>query len=96
LISKKKGKEENKSHSDFNAFTDWQTSKLLKEYICEVHRKYAYELRFDRKYDNAMSIILSYKDDLEMDDVVEYMMAGYFADNQIKYQNNQTQENENE
>jgi CRISPR-associated protein Csh1 len=96
LISKKKGKEENKSHSDFNAFTDWQTSKLLKEYICEVHRKYAYELRLDRKYDNAMSIILSYKDDLEMDDVMEYMMAGYFADNQIKYQNNQTQENKNE
>ncbi|MDY0322214.1 MAG: hypothetical protein RBR23_10805 [Arcobacteraceae bacterium] len=96
LIGKKKAKEENKSHSDFNAFTDWQTSKLLKEYMCDVHRKYAHELRFDRKYGNAMSIILSYKDDLNMDSIMEYMMAGYFADNQIKYQNNQTQENENE
>lgn len=96
LIGKKKGKEENKSHSDFNAFTDWQTSKLLKEYICEVHRKYAHELKSDKRYDNAMSIILSYKDDLNMDSVMEYMMAGYFANNQIKYQNNQTQENENE
>ena len=96
LISKKKGNEENKNHSDFSAFTDWQTSKLLKEYICEVHRKYAHALQFNKRYDNAMSIILSYKDDLEMDDVMEYMMVGYFADNQIKYQNNQTQENENE
>ncbi len=96
LISKKKGNEENKNHSDFSAFTDWQTSKLLKEYICEVHRKYAHALQFDKRYDNAMSIILSYKDDLEMDEVMEYMMVGYFADNQIKYQNNQTQENENE
>jgi CRISPR-associated protein Csh1 len=96
LIGKKKGKEENKSHSDFSAFTDWQTSKLLKEYICEVHRKYAHTLKFNKRYDNAMSIILSYKDDLNMDNVMEYMMVGYFADNQIKYQNNQTQENENE
>ncbi|MGE0052106.1 MAG: hypothetical protein AB7S49_11350 [Arcobacter sp.] len=96
LIGKKKGNEENKNHSDFSAFTDWQTSKLLKEYICEVYRRYAHELKFDRRYDNAMSMILSYKDNLEMDNVMEYMMAGYFADNQIKYQNNQTQENENE
>jgi CRISPR-associated protein Csh1 len=96
LIGKKKGNEENKNHSDFSAFTDWQTSRLLKEYLCEVHRKYAHALKFDKRYDNAMSVILSYKDDLEMDEVMEYMMAGYFANNQIKYQNNQTQENDNE
>lgn len=96
LIGKKKGNEENKNHSDFNAFTDWQTSKLLKEYISEVHRKYAHALRFNKRYDNAMSMILSYRDDLDMDSVMEYMMVGYFADNQIRYQNNQQQESENE
>jgi len=96
LIGKKKGKEENKNHSDFNAFTDWQSSKLLKEYIYDVHRKYAHELRFDKRYDNAMSIIQTYKDDLNMDSAMEYMITGYFSDNQIKYQNNNTEENENE
>ena len=93
LIGKKKGKEENKNHSDFSAFTDWQTSKLLKEYVYEVHRKYAHELKFYKRYDNAMSIIQTYKDDLNMDEVMEYMIAGYFAKNQIL---NQTQENSNE
>lgn len=93
LINKKKGKEENKNHSDFSAFTDWQTSELLKEYIYEVHRKYAHELKFYKRYDNAMSIIQTYKDSLNMDDVMEYVVAGYFAKNQIL---NQTQENENE
>lgn len=93
LIGKKKGKDENKNHSDFSAFTDWQTSKLLKEYIYEVHRKYAHELKFYKQYDNAMSIIQTYKDNLNIDDVMEYMVAGYFAKNQIL---NQTQENENE
>lgn len=93
LIGKKKGKDENKNHSDFSAFTDWQTSELLKEYIYEVHRKYAHELKFYKRYDNAMSIIQTYKDSLNMDDVMEYMVAGYFAKNQIL---NQTQENENE
>ncbi|XOB62068.1 hypothetical protein ACMC56_15940 [Campylobacterota bacterium DY0563] len=88
LIGKKKGKEENKNHSDFNAFTDWQTSKLLKGYIYEIHRKYAHELKYDKRYDNAMSIIQTYQDTLDMDSVMEYMIAGYFADNQIKYQNN--------
>jgi CRISPR-associated protein Csh1 len=93
LIGKKKGKEENKTHSDFSAFTDWQTSKLLKEYIYEVHKKYAHELKFYKRYDNAMSIIQTYKGSLNMDNVMEYMVAGYFAKNQIL---NQTQENENE
>lgn len=93
LISKKKGKDENKNHSDFSAFTDWQTSKLLKEYIYEVHRKYAHELKFYKRYDNAMSIIQTYKDSLKIDDVMEYMVTGYFAKNQIL---NQTQETENE
>jgi CRISPR-associated protein Csh1 len=93
LIGKKKGKDENKNHSDFSAFTDWQTSKLLKEYIYEVHRKYAHELKFYKRYDNAMSIIQTYKDNLNIDDVMEYLVAGYFAKNQIL---NQTQENENE
>lgn len=93
LITQSEKKEENKNHSDFTAFTDWQTSKLLKEYIYEVHRKYAHKLKFYKRYDNAMSIIQTYKDNLNIDDVMEYMVAGYFAKNQIL---NQTQENENE
>jgi CRISPR-associated protein Csh1 len=93
LITQSEKKEENKNHSDFSAFTDWQTSKLLKEYIYEVHRKYAHKLKFKKRYDNAMSIIQTYKDNLNIDDVMEYMVAGYFAKNQIL---NQTQENENE
>ncbi|MEA3490536.1 MAG: hypothetical protein U9R27_01405 [Campylobacterota bacterium] len=96
LISKKKGKNENKSHADFSGFTEWQTSKLLKEYMWETHKKYAHELKFDRRYDNAMSMMMTYKDNLEMDNVIEYMIAGYFSDNQIKYQNNNIGENENE
>ncbi len=96
LIGKKKGKDENKSHADFSSFTDWQTSKLLKEYIWEVHHRYAHELKFDKKYDNVMSIVMSYRDDLEIADVMEYMIVGYFSDNQIKYQDNKIQENENE
>jgi len=93
LIGKKKGKEENKSHADFSGFTEWQTSKLLKEYMWEIHRKYAHELKFDKKYDNAMSIIMTYRDDLEIEDVMEYMIAGYFSNNQIKYQNDNIEEN---
>ena len=96
LIGKKKGKEENKSHADFAGFTEWQTSRLLKEYIWEIHRKYAHELEFDRKYDNAMSMIMTYRDDLEIESVMEYMIVGYFSDNQIKYQDNNLEENENE
>ncbi len=87
LICKSKAKKENKSHADFSGFTEWQTSKLLKSYIWENHRKYAHELKFDRKYDNAMSMIMTYRDDLELDGVMEYMIAGYFSDNQIQYQN---------
>ena len=93
LIMQSEKKEENKNHSDFSAFTDWQTSKLLKEYIYEVHRKYAHKLKFKKRYDNAMSIIQTYKDNLNIDDVMEYMVAGYFAKNQIL---NQTQEDDNE
>lgn len=96
LISKKKGKEENKNHSDFSAFTDWQSSKLLKEYIYDIHRKYAHELKFKKRYDHAMCIIQTYQDDLIMDSVMEYMVAGYFAENHIEYQNNQIQENTHE
>jgi CRISPR-associated protein Csh1 len=96
LISKKKGKNENKSHADFSGFTEWQTSKLLKEYMWEIHRKYAHELKFDKKYDNAMSMIMSYRDDLEIEDVMEYMIAGYFSNNQIRYQDNNIEESENE
>lgn len=96
LIEQSEKKEENKNHSDLNAFTDWQTSKLLKEYIYEIHRKYAHKLKFKKRYDNAMSIIQTYQDNLDMDSVMEYMIAGYFADNQIKYQNNQTKEKEDE
>jgi CRISPR-associated protein Csh1 len=96
LIGKKKGKDENKSHADFSGFTEWQTSKLLKSYIWEIHRKYAHELKFDKKYDNAMSMIMSYRDDLQIEDMMEYMIAGYFSDNQIQYQNNNLEESENE
>lgn len=96
LIAKKKGKDENKSHADFAGFTEWQTSRLLKEYMWEIHKKYAHELKFDRRYDNAMSMIMTYRDDLEIEDVMEYMIAGYFSDNQIKYQNNNTEESEDE
>ena len=96
LIEKSKAKKENKSHADFSGFTEWQRSKLLKEYMWETHRKYAHELKFDKKYDNAMSIVMTYRDDLEMESVMEYMIAGYFSDNQIKYQNNTTEESEDE
>ena len=96
LIEKSKSKKENKSHADFSGFTEWQSSKLLKEYMWEIHRKYAHELKFDKKYDNAMSIVMTYRDDLEMESVMEYMIAGYFSGNQIKYQDNNLEENENE
>lgn len=96
LINQSEKKEENKNHSDFSAFTDWQTSKLLKEYIYEIHRKYAHKLKFKQRYDNAMSIIQTYKDDLDMDGVMEYMIVGYFAKNQIKYQDNTIEENDDE
>ncbi len=93
LIGKKKGKDKNKSHADFSGFTDWQNSKLLKGYMWEIHRKYAHELKFDKKYDNAMSIVMTYGDDLEIDSVMEYMIAGYFSNNQIRYQDNKLEEN---
>jgi CRISPR-associated protein Csh1 len=93
LISKRKGKDENKSHADFSYFTEWQTSKLLKEYMWEIHQKYAHELKFYKQYDNAMSMIMTYRDDVNIEDVMEYMIAGYFSNNQLKYQDNNLEEN---
>ena len=95
LIGKRKGKDENKSHADFSYFTEWQTSKLLKEYMWEIHQKYAHELKFYKQYDNAMSMVMTYRDDLEIEDIMEYMIAGYFSNNQLKYQD-KIEENENE
>ena len=88
LIGKSKSKKENQSHADFAGFTEWQTSKLLKEYMWEIHQKYAHELKFYKQYDNAMSMVMTYRDDLEMEDVMEYIIAGYFSNNQLKYQDN--------
>lgn len=48
LIEQSEKKKENKNHSDFNAFTDWRQSKQLKEYIYDVHRKYAHKLKFNK------------------------------------------------
>lgn len=96
LIEQSEKKKENKNHSDFNAFTDWRQSKQLKEYIYDVHRKYAHKLKFNKRYDNAMCIIQTYSDKLVMDGVMEYMIAGYFADNQVKYQDNTIEENGDE
>ncbi len=93
LIGKRKGKDENKSHADFSYFTEWQTSKLLKEYMWEIHQKYAHELKFYKQYDNAMSMIMTYRDDVNIEDVMEYMIAGYFSNNQLKYQDNNLEEN---
>ena len=50
----------------------------------EILAKYAHELQYSKqngKLENAMSIIMAYKNDLIMDDVMEYMIAGYFANN---------------
>jgi len=99
LLGKSKAKKENLTHANFSSFTEWQDSKLLKSHIQEVLSKYAHELQYNKKngkLENAMSIIMTYRDDLEMDDVMEYMIAGYFSDNQIQYQNNNIGEDENE
>lgn len=99
LLGKSKAKKENITHANFSSFTEWQDSKLLKSHIQEVLSKYAHELQYNKKngkLENAMSIIMTYRDDLKMDDVMEYMIAGYFSDNQIEYQNNNIGEDENE
>ena len=95
LIGKSKSKKENQSHADFSYFTEWQTSKLLKEYMWEIHQKYAHELKFYKQYDNAMSMVMTYSDDVEIENIMEYMIAGYFSNNQLKYQD-KIEENENE
>jgi CRISPR-associated protein Csh1 len=41
-------------------------------------------------------MIMSYRDDLELDEVMEYMIAGYFSNNQIRYQDNNIEESEDE
>jgi len=38
---------------------------------------------------------MTYKDDVEIEGFMEYMIAGYFSNNQLKYQD-KIQENENE
>ena len=97
LLSKSKAKKENLTHADFSGFLDWYDSKLLKEYITEIFNKYAHEFRYSRsngKVENAISIIQSYKEDLEMDRFKEYMMAGYFSDNYF-YEKTETLNEEN-
>ena len=98
LLSLSKSKKENLTHADFTGFLDWYDSKFLKEYVIEIFNKYAHEFRYSRKngkVENAISIIRTYKDDLEMDTVKEYLIAGYFADNYF-YEKTQNSEEENE
>ena len=100
LLGKSKSKKENLTHASFSSFTEWQNSKLLKFHIQEILAKYAHELQYSKqngKLENAMSIIMAYKNDLIMDNVMEYMIAGYFADNYF-YEKKETinEENENE
>ncbi len=97
LLSKSKAKKENLTHADFSGFLDWYDSKLLKEYITEIFNKYAHEFSYSRsngKVENAISIIQSYKEDLEMDRFKEYMIAGYFSDNYF-YEKTETLNEEN-
>lgn len=84
LLSLSKAKKENLTHADFAGFLDWQDSKLLKEYVSEIFNKYAHELQYNKyngKVENAISIIQTYKEDLNMDSVKEYLIAGYFVNN---------------
>jgi CRISPR-associated protein Csh1 len=84
MLSLSKAKRENLTHADFAGFLDWHDSKLLKEYVLDIFQKYAHEIRYSSqngKVENAVSIIQNYKEDLEMDNVKEYLIAGYFADN---------------
>jgi len=84
LLSKSKAKKENLTHADFVGFLDWYDSRLLKSYVLEMFAKYAHEFRYSQsngKVENAISIIQTYREDLVMDKVKEYMIAGYFADN---------------
>ena len=99
LLSLSKKKKENLTHADFVGFLDWYNSKLLKKYVLDIFQKYAHELKYssqNRKIENAVSIIQSYKEDLEMDSVKEYLIAGYFADNYFYKKTEELEENENE
>jgi len=98
LLGKSKSKKENLSHANFSSFTEWQNSKLLKSHIQEILAKYAHELQYSKqngKLENAMSIIMAYKNDLIMDDVMEYMIAGYFSNNYF-YEKTETINKESE
>ncbi len=97
LLSKSKAKKENLTHADFSGFLDWYESRLLKEYVFEIFNKYSHEFKYNRsngKVENAISIIQNYKEDLKMDEVKEYMIAGYFSDNYF-YEKKQTLNEEN-
>jgi len=99
LLSLSKAKKENLTHADFAGFLDWQDSRLLKEYVLEIFQKYAHEFRYSSnngKVENAVSIIQSYKEDLKMDSVKEYLIAGYFADNYFYEKTQSLEEKENE
>ena len=98
LLSKSKAKKENLTHSDFAGFLDWYESRLLKSYVLEIFAKYAHEFRYSRsngKVENAISIIQTYREDLVMDEVKEYMIAGYFADNYFYEEKDKLDEEEN-
>ena len=95
LLSLSKSKKENLTHADFAGFLDWYDSKLLKEYVVEIFNKYAHEFKYNRtngKVENAISIIRTYKDDVEMDSVKEYLISGYFADNYFYEKTEQLEE----
>lgn len=82
LLSKKKG--DNKSHRDFYGFLEWQNSKLLKEYIEQIFAKYSHDLKYksyNGKFENAMGIIITYDNNINVEDYKEYMISGYFTDN---------------
>ena len=99
LLSKSKSKKENLTHADFAGFLDWYESRLLKSYVLDIFNKYAHEFRYSRsngKVENAISIIQTYKEDLVMDQVKEYMIAGYFADNYFYEEKDKLDEEESE
>ena len=99
MLSLSKAKKENLTHADFAGFLDWHDSRLLKGYVLDIFQKYAHEFRYSSqngKVENAVSIIQSYKEDLKMDSVKEYLIAGYFADNYFYEKTEKLEEEENE
>lgn len=97
LLNKSQSKDENKTHKSFSSFTEWQNSKLLKEYMFQTFSKYAHDLqnkKYNGIYENGMSIITSYRNDLEIETVKEYLISGYFASNYFfNKQSIETEEN---